>query len=75
MNVINDSWCDFRAPAAGAAYPAAQAGYAVAPAATAAYGTQRAGYDQAYQAAATPGSFASKCFSDFVQFASIISRH
>ncbi|XP_037922384.1 zinc finger RNA-binding protein 2 isoform X1 [Hermetia illucens] len=49
----------YGAPAAGAAYPAAQAGYAVAPAATAAYGTQRAGYDQAYQAAATPGSFAS----------------
>lgn len=53
------------AAATGAAYPAAQPGYAVTPAATAAtYGTQRAAstaYDTAaYQAAATQGTYASK---------------
>ncbi|KAJ8967148.1 hypothetical protein NQ314_003063 [Rhamnusium bicolor] len=52
------------ATATGAAYPAGQAGYAVAAPATAAaaatYGTQRAaGYDTAYQAAAaSQGTYA-----------------
>jgi len=54
---------NFSAAATGAAYPATQAGYAVAPATAAAtYGTQRAaGYDPAaYQAAATQGTYAGK---------------
>lgn len=56
--------------ATGTAYPTTQTGYAVAtaaaPPAAATYGTAAAaarptGYDQAYQAAATPGTYASKC--------------
>lgn len=69
------------AAATGAAYPAAQPGYAVTPAATAAtYGTQRAAstaYDTAaYQAAATQGTYASEwhfiCITVYIYSQSIM---